>query len=149
MNGESAFGWIKVLALLVVTVVLGTILFKLKNWIVDHNIITEKLNPVSDKNIFYQGANAAVDKVATTLGISNYEDATIGTRIMDFQEAYIYNPVTQEVTVPIIGPAFNFARNLGVSAAKAVAGEDVERNADNGPPEDMGYDPLSPFQHGA
>lgn len=146
MSGESAFGWIKVLALLVVTVVLGVIFYKVKDWLIDHKVITEKLNPVSDKNIFYQGASAAVDKVATTLGASNYEDASVGTRIMDFQEAYIYNPVTQEVNVPILGPAFNFARGLGISLAKAVASHDDDDIAmgpvDNRQPADLGRDPL-------
>lgn len=156
MNGESAFGWIKAIVFLVITIVLVAVVYKLQAFLratwQEHG---NKVNPASPDNVVYQGASSIVNDVAVALGADDYEGATIGTRIMDFQEAMIYNPVTQEVNIPVIGPAFNFGRRVGSKVREMVSGDDDDKREDaNTPPAEFGVDPLegiteSPFQVGA
>lgn len=132
---------------LIIAAVIGVVAMVALGWLYKNK---EKFDPTSDKNLAYQGASSALNKVAVALGADDYEDASVGTRIMDFQEAHIYNPVTQELKIPFIGPAFNYARGLGKKMAEAVVeknDDDISVGAlDNIPPAEMGMDPLDPSQ---
>ena len=47
-------------------------------------VVTETLNPLSDKNAAYQGASAAVDAVAQLFGADPDPEGTIGTKLFNW-----------------------------------------------------------------